>query len=149
MKTLISKTILPIGIAEAWSFFSSPENLSKITPKHMNFKITTDVLDNTTYAGQIIAYKVSPLPWLRTTWVTEITQVKKEVFFIDEQRFGPYKIWHHEHYFKAIDSNNTEMIDRVFYKLPWYANPFSSFIESKVASIFNYRESVLKTLFNK
>ena len=101
MKTLVNKTVLPVNISEAWQFFSSPKNLSKITPKHMNFKITTDVLDNDTYAGQIISYRVSPLPWLRTTWITEITQVAREQFFIDEQRVGPYKIWHHEHYFKA------------------------------------------------
>lgn len=147
MKTLVNKTVLPVNISEAWQFFSSPKNLSKITPKHMNFKITTDVLDNDTYAGQIISYRVSPLPWLRTTWITEITQVAREQFFIDEQRVGPYKIWHHEHYFKALSPNKTEMVDRVFYELPFYAKPLSAFIDKKVADIFQYRETVLNTLF--
>ena len=70
------------------------------------------------YPGFFITYKVAPLFGIKMTWATEITHVDHEKFFIDEQRLGPYKIWHHEHHFEAIDADNTRVTDIVHYALP-------------------------------
>ena len=90
--------IIPISLPEAWAFFSSPENLKTITPGYMGFEILEGGGVNM-YAGQIIRYKVSPLVGIKLNWITEITHVDEEKFFVDEQRFGPYAFWHHKHYF--------------------------------------------------
>lgn len=68
------KQFVPISLDEAWNFFSSPGNLSKITSEHMEFKITSAPAWKM-YPGQIITYKVSPIPGIKTNWVTEITNV--------------------------------------------------------------------------
>src|SRR6476646_9137245 len=89
---------MPISLAQAWEFFSSPLNLAKITPKSMHFVITSDYSANTKmYEGMLITYKVSPLLGIKMDWMTEITHVKEGQYFIDEQRFGPFALWHHEH----------------------------------------------------
>ena len=98
--TLHTSQKLPITLSRSWSFFSDPNNLSKMTPKHMNFKILTDL--SSMYEGQIIKYKVSPFPFFRVGWTTKITKVEKPFFFIDEQIQGPFKLWHHEHNFEEI-----------------------------------------------
>ena len=147
--TLTSELEVPISLENAWDFFTSPENLQKITPPHMGFEITSSNLSKV-YAGQIITYKVSPFPGIRTNWVTEITQVVDQSFFIDEQRFGPYKMWHHEHYFKK-SSNGVIMLDRVSYKVPfWILGNLAHrlFIRKQLTDIFNYRSKVLKEIFN-
>ena len=115
MKTLRFTTDLPLCLKDAWSFFANPENLKKITPPHMNFEIMNDPLPQTTYSGQLISYKVNPFPFYRTSWVTEITALIPEKYFIDEQRFGPYKLWHHEHRFEVINENYTRMYDIIHY----------------------------------
>jgi len=113
------KQNLPISLAEAWDFFSSPLNLSKITPQDMTFKVTSDLNENTKmYPGMIITYKVSPLFGINLNWMTEITQVMPEKYFIDEQRFGPFKFWHHQHHFKSIPGG-VEMTDILTYGLPF------------------------------
>ena len=84
-----------------WDFVTSPQNLKKITPKYMNFVIKSENRLEKIYPGMIICYKVSPILKIPTTWVTEITHVKKNKLFVDEQRVGPYKIWHHEHLFRV------------------------------------------------
>ncbi len=148
--TLVSEQVLNIPINEAWSYFSSPENLSNITPAEMNFKITSDI-GSKVYKGQIITYKVCPLPFLKTNWVTEITQVKENSFFIDEQRFGPYKMWHHEHWFESIDANNTLIKDKISYKIPLgFLGHIAQilFVKNQLNSIFEYRYKILEKLFN-
>ena len=87
--TLKSEVTLPMSTSKAWDFFSSPNNLSKITPAEMNFLITSGP-PKKAYAGQIISYKVNVLKYFRLNWVTEITQVEFEQYLIDEQRIGPY-----------------------------------------------------------
>ena len=98
--TLRAEQHLPISLYKAWDFFSAPENLSVITPDYMNFTITSGFDEKVMFPGQIITYRVSPFKGIRSNWVTEITQVVKEKYFVDEQRFGPYSLWHHEHHFK-------------------------------------------------
>ena len=102
------------SLEECWSFFSNPKNLQIITPKSMGFEVT-DYDDKLMYTGQIIQYKITPLLGIKLNWMTEITVVKENSYFIDEQRFGPYTLWHHKHFFEATAnalkySNATEFI---------------------------------------
>lgn len=145
---LTAKIKLPIALNTAWDFLSDPGNLKLITPDYMGFHITSDLNDKM-YAGQIISYKVSPLLGVKLNWVTEITHVEKPLYFVDEQRFGPYALWHHKHFLKEIDGG-VEMIDVVHYKLPLslLSNNFHSIlVEPKLKQIFSYRSGVLHELF--
>ncbi len=146
--TLEVSQYLGISLAEAWDFFSSPGNLSKITPEHMGFQITSGV-PTKMYPGQIITYKVAPFPGFKTNWVTEITHVSEGHFFVDEQRFGPYRMWHHEHRFEET-RGGVLMTDRVSYKLPLgilgrLAHVL--FVKNQLKQIFTYREMFLNQLF--
>ena len=141
---------VPTSISKAWDFFSSPENLSKITPPEMNFVITSGK-PGKMFAGQIITYKVNALPMIQSSWVTEITQVKELSYFIDEQRFGPYKMWHHEHHFQEIE-NAVLMKDKVSYKIPFGflgRIVHALIIRKKLINIFSYRIKILEELFQK
>lgn len=148
--TLTTEQVLDVSLEKAWSFFSAPQNLEKITPSHMGFQITSEV-DKKAYAGQIITYKVGILPGVKSSWVTEITQVKDEQFFIDEQRFGPYKMWHHEHWFEEFSEGKTLMKDKISYKIPFgFLGHIaqSVFIKRQLKNIFEHRYSTLEKLFN-
>ena len=93
------------SIDEIWDFISSPTNLKEITPDYMGFDImNTRQLSEKMYEGMIIGYKVSPLLGIKTTWVTEITHIRDKEFFIDEQRIGPYAMWHHQHLIRPIEN---------------------------------------------
>jgi len=141
---------LPISIKEAWKFLSDPANLKVITPPYMGFHIKSD-LDSEMYAGQIISYTVSPLLGLKLNWVTEISHVNKPFYFVDEQRFGPYSLWHHKHFLREIDKG-VEMIDIVHYKLPFsmISNQFHSIlVQPKLKEIFEYRTAKLQELFGQ
>ena len=129
--TIKTKQTIPISIEEAWNFFSNPSNLPKITPSWLNLKVTSE-LPNKMYEGMIITYKVYPFAGIPSNWVTEITQMKEKIFFIDEQRFGPYKFWHHQHHFKET-SSGVEMTDIVNYALPFdpFSRPLNSILVGK------------------
>lgn len=135
------------SIDEVWDFISSPKNLKEITPDYMGFDITSKNLPDKMYEGMIISYKVSPLLGIKTTWVTEITTVIDNEYFIDEQRVGPYKLWHHQHKIEPI-KNGVLMTDIVSYSPPFgflgrIAN--SLIIKNKLKEIFDYRtEAVIK-----
>ncbi|TKC06909.1 SRPBCC family protein [Pedobacter frigoris] len=141
---------LPISINEAWEFFSSPMNLVKITPADMLFRVTSDPNHiKHMYPGMLITYKVSPMLGVNLNWMTEITQMEDKKYFIDEQRFGPYKFWHHQHHFKAIPGG-TEMRDILTYGLPMgifgrMANEI--FVGRKLQQIFEYRKQKTTELF--
>jgi ligand-binding SRPBCC domain-containing protein len=150
MKIFQIKSIqkLPMTLDESWDFFSDPRNLPKITPPWLNLKITSD-LPAKMYEGMIITYKVYPFLGIPSNWVTEITQLREKEFFIDDQRFGPYKFWHHQHHFKEIDEG-IEMTDIVNYALPFdlLSRPLNELlIRKKVKEIFKFREKVLVNLF--
>ena len=147
--TLIVEQILPISLSEAWKFFSNPGNLSEITPPEMGFIITSGKPENM-YSGQIISYKINLIPGFKSNWVTEITQVKDLEYFIDEQRFGPYKMWHHEHRFIEFGSG-IKMKDKVSYKIPFgfVGNIIHQlFIKRRLMNIFAYRIHKLETIFS-
>lgn len=133
-----------------WNFISSPENLQKITPKYMGFHITSKNISKNIYPGMLIEYKVKPILNIPLTWLTEITQVKEKEYFIDEQRTGPYKIWHHEHKIIPADEG-VLMIDLVTYQPPFgflgrIAN--SLLIRKQLEAIFDYRKIVLNKIFS-
>jgi ligand-binding SRPBCC domain-containing protein len=148
--TLQTEQTVNLSIAAAWDFFSSPKNLQKLTPSHMGFTITSTVGEKL-YPGQIITYKINILPGIKSSWVSEITQVKDQHFFIDEQRFGPYAMWHHEHWFESVADDKTIVKDRISYKLP--LGPLGHlaqelFVKKQLKQIFNYRFTALTSLFN-
>ncbi|HEX9151973.1 MAG TPA: SRPBCC family protein [Flavobacterium sp.] len=151
MKLYKKETIQHINasIEECWAFFSSPGNLQKITPKTMGFEIT-DFDNKSMYAGQIIQYKVAPLFGFKLPWVTEITFAKENSYFIDEQRFGPYALWHHKHFFEATE-NGTTMTDLVHYALPFgfIGRIINTLVvKNKLKAIFDHRRVMVDQLFN-
>ena len=148
---LEKKQKIPGTIEKVWDFISSPHNLKKISPPYMGFEITSNNLPEKMYPGMIISYKVSPLLGIKLTWVTEITHVKEMEFFVDEQRIGPYSIWHHQHKIEPVE-NGVLMSDIVTYKPPLgilggLSNQL--FIKSQLEKIFNYRETALENIFGK
>jgi ligand-binding SRPBCC domain-containing protein len=142
---------IPMTLDEAWKFFSSPANLKEITPEHLGFKITSKFHGEKMYPGQIISYIVKPIMGIPLEWVTEITHVEDKHFFVDEQRFGPYAFWHHQHIFREVD-NGVEMKDIVHYKVPFgilgdIANVL--FVKRQLKGIFDYRYTLLEKKFGK
>ncbi len=147
---LHTKQKLPISVDEAWAFLSDPKNLKRITPGYMRFKILSGD-DRAIYPGQIIEYIVTPVMGIPTKWVTEITHVVDRKFFVDEQRFGPYELWHHKHFIYPIEGG-VMMEDIVHYKLPLgllgqMVHPF--LVKPKLKEIFDFRENALKVLFGE
>ncbi len=137
------------SLEDLWDFISSPANLKEITPDYMGFDITSKDLPEKMYAGMIISYKVSPVLGIKTTWVTEITQVRDKHYFVDEQRVGPYSIWHHQHILEPM-SNGVLMKDIVSYQPPFgflgaIAN--SLMIKRKLNEIFDYRTIAVEKRF--
>ncbi|WP_336128667.1 SRPBCC family protein [Mesoflavibacter sp. CH_XMU1422-2] len=147
---LHQKQNLPITKQEAWDFLSDPKNLKVITPDYMGFHILSGA-DRPMFAGQIIQYIVTPVLGIKTKWVTEITHVIDGEYFVDEQRFGPYSLWHHKHFIKEIDGG-VEMEDIIDYKVPMgflgqLVHPI--LVKPKLKEIFDYRTKKLEELFGK
>lgn len=145
---LHKKQNLPITVDQAWEFLSSPANLKTITPDYMSFDILSGA-DRPMYPGQIIQYIVTPIAGIKTKWVTEITHVVNRQYFVDEQRFGPYALWHHKHFIKEIEGG-VEMEDIIDYKVPFgflgrWMHPF--LVKPKLEEIFAYRQQKLVELF--
>lgn len=148
--TLHTRQKLPISVDEAWEFLSDPKNLKTITPEYMGFNIISGA-DRPMYPGQLIQYIITPVAGIKTKWVTEITHVKEKEFFVDEQRFGPYSLWHHKHFIRPIEGG-VEMEDIVDYKLPLgilgqMVHPV--LVEPKLKEIFSYRRTKLLALFGE
>ncbi|WP_298368754.1 SRPBCC family protein [uncultured Lutibacter sp.] len=145
---LSSKQQLPISMDKAWEFLSNPANLKEITPTYMSFDIISGA-DRPMFAGQIIQYIVTPILGIKTTWVTEITHVVNKQYFVDEQRFGPYALWHHKHFIKPV-KGGVEMEDIIDYKVPFgilgrLVHPI--LVKPKLQEIFKYRQAKLIELF--
>ena len=141
---------LPVSIEEAWKFFSDPKNLKVITPEYMGFDITSGG-DRPMFAGQIIQYIVKPVAGIKTKWVTEITHVQAPFHFVDEQRFGPYDLWHHKHFFREIDGG-VEMEDIIDYKLPFGVLGqlvHKPVVRKKLEEIFDFRRKKLLEIFGE
>ncbi|TSJ43582.1 SRPBCC family protein [Mucilaginibacter corticis] len=141
---------LPIPLAETWDFFTSPLNLAKITPPQMRFEVTSPYEANSkVYEGMIITYKITPLFGIKMNWMTEITHVKDQQYFVDEQRFGPYALWHHEHHFKEI-KGGVQMTDILNYAVPYGVIGRLSnklLVGNEIKKIFKYREKAINEMF--
>lgn len=153
MATFSLKTVqkIPVDIDAAWEFFSNPANLQAITPDNLGFKILSKHHGSKMYPGQIIEYKVSPVLGIPLYWMTEITHVKDKEFFVDEQRFGPYQLWHHQHHFRLINGG-VEMTDIVHYRNPlgFLGNIANSlFVKKQLQKIFEYRFQAVEKRFGK
>lgn len=145
---LQASLFLPVDRQEAWAFLSDPKNLQRITPEHMGFRILSGA-DRPMFPGQLIQYKVTPFPGISTTWVTEITHVQEGSYFVDEQRYGPYALWHHKHFLHAA-RGGVIMEDLIDYKLPLgvlgqWAHGLA--VKRQLRSIFEYRTKKLKERF--
>ena len=153
MATYSIKTVqnIPVNIEKAWEFFSNPANLQAITPHTMGFQIISKYHGDTMYAGQIIEYKVKPILGIPVYWMTEITHMVDKKYFIDEQRFGPYQLWHHQHHFQQI-KGGVQMTDIVHYRIPFgfignIANKM--FVGKQLQNIFEYRFKKVEELFGR
>lgn len=139
---------LPITIEEAWAFFASPKNLHLITPPWLDFKVTNEVPE-VMHPGTIITYTIRPFLGIRVRWVTEITHVEAPSSFVDEQRFGPYRFWHHQHHFREV-SGGVEVEDLIHYALPfgWLGGLAHAFlVKRQLATIFSFRQTALTERF--
>jgi ligand-binding SRPBCC domain-containing protein len=148
---LVRTQLINSTIDELWNFFSNPANLSVITPSYMNFRITSPDEGRGLYAGQIITYKVSPLLGIPMSWMTEITHVVHHSYFVDEQKRGPYRLWHHKHFFEQLD-DGVLMTDMVHYQLPMFGLGDIAhfiFIKRQLDNIFDYRYQKIENIFNK
>ena len=146
---LETSQIIHASIERAWDFFSDPRNLAKITPPELDFTILT-ALPKRVHPGMMIEYRVRPALGIPVRWLTEITHVEPGKFFVDEQRIGPYRIWHHEHHFAPLDGEQIEIRDRVTYVLPFgplgdLMHPFV--VKPQLTKIFAYREKAVNELF--
>ena len=145
------KTIqkLPVSLKDAWSFFSHPKNLAEMTPEYLNLRFTNTLYGEEMYSGQVMTYKVKPLFGIPLFWMTEITHVEDKKYFVDEQRVGPYNLWHHQHHFSEVEGG-VLMTDEVNYGIPlgfigrlahWL------FVGREVNAIFEHRFKVLEKYF--
>jgi ligand-binding SRPBCC domain-containing protein len=142
---------IPVDIDTAWEFFSRPDNLKHITPANLGFNIISNHHGDTMYPGQIIEYTVKPVLGIPLYWMTEITHVLDKQYFVDEQRYGPYSMWHHQHHFKPI-TDGVEMTDIVHYKIPfWIAGDIAHtlFVKAQLQQIFNHRFIAVEQRFGK
>jgi len=150
MPQIRQEQFLPVSIQQAWDFFATPANLDAITPDALKFT-TTSQLPGKIYEGLIITYKIRPMLNINVNWVTEITHIKQPYYFVDEQRKGPYAIWHHEHHFREAEGG-VVMTDIVYYHIGksffgWIAGKL--FVHRKLKEVFAYRFEVLEKYFNK
>ena len=149
LEKLERQQTIPITLVEAWSFFGHPENLAAITPPSLGFRVTSPSQVDM-YSGMIITYTVSPLLGLALPWVTEITHCREPYFFVDEQRLGPYRFWHHQHHFREV-AEGVEVRDLVHYLLPFglLGRVALGLVRRRLAAIFDYRREAVQQRFNK
>ena len=141
---------LGISPQQAWDFFSDPANLASITPPWLDFEVTGP-LSGTAYPGQLICYRIRPLAGIALAWVTEITHLRSGEFFVDEQRFGPYRFWHHQHHFRGCPGG-VDMADLIHYRMP--LGPLGELlnrvlVRRRLERIFAHRRQVLAERFGE
>jgi len=148
--TLHCRQTLDVDREQAWHFFSDPRNLARITPPALDFQIVTPDLPAAIHPGMMIQYRVRPLLGIAMRWLTEITHVEAGHFFVDEQRVGPYAIWHHEHHFRDAGPGRVELEDRVTYRLPfgWLSEPMHALVvRDQLQAIFAHRRQAVEAIF--
>lgn len=141
--------LLSADIDKVWDFFSNPANLQQITPGKMGFMVISKNHGEQLYPGQLIEYTIKPLFGIPLYWMTEITHVENKKYFVDEQRFGPYSLWHHQHHFKKVGAG-VEMTDIVHYKIPfWFLGDIANslLVKQQLNEIFDYRFKKIQEIF--
>ena len=139
---------LPVDLETAWRFFSDPRNLQLITPPWLNLVPTSEV-PGEMHPGLVVTYQVKPALGIPVGWVTEITHVVDRQLFVDEQRSGPYRFWHHQHHFREVPGG-TEASDILHYALPFgTAGDLlgARLVRRRVGEIFEYRRGALVARF--
>jgi ligand-binding SRPBCC domain-containing protein len=150
LHTLERSQVIRASLADAWQFFSDPHNLARLTPPELNLVVPADTL-HSIHPGMIIAYRIRALAGIPASWVTEITHVTDRRMFVDEQRFGPYRFWHHQHHFHETDAG-TEVRDLVHYSLPFGSlgrMMHAMVIQARLKGIFDYRLDAIRTAFGQ
>jgi ligand-binding SRPBCC domain-containing protein len=147
LERLERRQTIPTTMEEAWRFFGQPENLALITPDWLGFRVTSPP-QGPMYAGMIITYTVTPLLGVRLPWVTEITHCREPHFFVDEQRLGPYRFWHHQHHFRQVEGG-AEVRDLVHYQLPFGppGRVASALVRRRLAAVFDHRRLAVDRQF--
>lgn len=133
-----------------WTFFSSPYNLSVITPEFMNFQVLNNLADEPVYNGMIIDYTVSPMWRIPLRWKTKILGVNFQKSFTDIQLKGPYKIWKHRHEF-IPNKNGVLIVDTIHYELPFGVIgelAHRILVKKRLNEIFAYRYKKVEEIFN-
>ena len=147
---LVREQRLPGRPAAIWEFFAAPRNLNALTPRNLSFAIV-GAEPGRMHAGQLIEYRIGVLPGVTTRWLTEITHVQEGEYFVDEQRLGPYRLWHHEHHFAPdVSGDGVRMTDRVTYEVGWSLlgeAVHALWIRRQLAEIFAYRSRKIAELF--
>ena len=148
LRRLERRQRLPLALDSAWEFFADPANLARITPPDLGFEVTS-TLPERMYAGMVVTYRVRPFGSMRVPWVTEISQVREPEFFVDEQRSGPYRFWHHQHHFREVDGG-IEISDLVHYSLPFGIIGRvlgGGHVRRQLAGVFSFRRMFLEETF--
>lgn len=148
--TLFHQQIIPAPLPEVWAFFSNPRNLARITPPGMGFSTEEKDLPAAVRPGLMITHRLRPLLGIPMTWLTEITHVVEGRRFVDEQRVGPYAVWHHEHDFEDLGDGRTQATDRVTYVMPFgplgeLAHPW--LVAPELKRVFEHREKAMREIF--
>jgi len=149
IKALETTCIIPAAMNTVWEFFSNPKNLNAITPPELKFEILSDLDGKKMYSGMIIRYNIKPMLNIPMSWTTEITHCQDHHFFVDEQRFGPYAFWHHQHIFKSVPEG-VEMTDIVHYAVGWgILGKIASllYVDKQLQHIFDFRNREIKKIF--
>lgn len=137
-------------LPRVWEFFADPRNLREITPPWLDFQLVSSPPPRM-YPGLLLEYRVRPFPGPRWPWVTEITHIREGELFVDEQRIGPYRLWHHEHHFRSL-GDRVEVRDLVLYVLPggWLGQAaLGRAVRSRLGAIFDYREHAIRRRFEE
>ena len=145
---LYRQQIVKASLDEVWAYFATPQNLNEMTPDDMKFEIVHGG-EGKMFQGQIIEYLVQFIPFVKSLWLTEIAHVNEGSYFVDEQRIGPYRLWYHEHSFKAVDGG-TEITDQVTYVMPFgFLGDIvhAVWVGRRLKSIFDFRKKKVAQLF--
>jgi len=146
---LYQQQIIPTPLDEVWAYFATPHNLNEMTPPDMKFE-TLHGGDEKMFQGQLIEYRVSFMPLIKSRWLTEIAHVEEKAYFVDEQRIGPYRFWYHEHRFETVEAG-TQITDQVTYELPFGVLGdivHTLWVKHKLNRIFEFRKIKVTKLFS-
>ncbi|HTX30462.1 MAG TPA: SRPBCC family protein [Solirubrobacteraceae bacterium] len=146
MEQLEREQVVTRPLAEVFAFFARAENLERITPPWLSFRVTTPGPIEMA-RGTVIDYRLR-LHGLPLRWTSRIELWEEGRRFVDRQVRGPYRLWRHLHEFAPVDGG-TCVRDRVDYALPLgraghrLGRPL---VRHDLAQIFDYRRAAVRRL---